>query len=131
MEEFMLFSKIYLEYCQEMWIHAGEPGCGFYSYIIAREVVVPPEAFRHPDQWDVFALLHEIGHIKTNTVRQKRYYQEYLATQWAIQEAKKIGLKVPKSFIYTYQKYIWDWRDRSIKLKGKNVHSKEEIRLVV
>ncbi len=131
MEDFMMFYNIFLNHCKEMWIHSGTNGCGFYCYIEEREVVVPPEAFKHPDKWDIFSLLHEIGHIKTNTVKQKRYYQEYLATQWAIQEAKKIGFKVPKKYIKTYQDYILRWRETSIKHKGKNIHTKEELKLVV
>ena len=128
-KDFVTFYKIYLDYCGEMWIHSGKAGCGFYSYILSREVVVPPEAFRDPDRWDVFALLHEIGHVKTNTVKQKRYYQEYLATKWAMEEAEKRGITVPKAFLETYQLYIWRWRETSIKLRGKNILDQEEVRL--
>jgi hypothetical protein len=131
MKTSILFHDIYVKYHNQMWIHSGNTGCGFYSYILSREVVVPPEAFQNPDVWDVFALLHEIGHIKTNTVKQKRYYQEYLATQWAIEEAKKIGFKVPKTYLDIYQNYIWKWRETSIKLRGKNILDKEEVRLVI
>ena len=125
----LLFNQTYLKYCKQMWIHAGDKGDGFYSYLQSREVAVEPHAFINPDAWDLFALLHEIGHILTNTNKMKRCEQEYLATQWAIKEAKEIGFEVPPRYIETYQDYIWNWRDRAIKLKAKVVPSKEELKL--
>lgn len=98
---------------------------------MAREIVVPKQCFKNPDSWDVFALLHEIGHVLTNTTKMKRCLQEYLATQWAIEKAREIGLPVSKSTIRCYQNYIWKWRERSIKAKGKDVPSKEELTLSV
>ena len=122
-----MFYEIYYKYYRSMLIHSGDD---FYSYIIAREVVVPQKAFNNPREWDIFALLHEIGHVITNNPKQKRCLQEYLATQWAIREAKKIGFAVPQSFITIYQNYIWKWRDTSLKCKGKNVPTKEELTLI-
>ena len=123
-----VFYKIYNKYNNNMWIHSGDE---FYSYLIRREIVVPQKAFLTPDAWDIFALLHEIGHILTNNPKQKRCLQEYLATQWAIEEAKKIGFVVPKPFIKTYQEYIWKWRETSIKHKGKNIPTKGDLTLTV
>ena len=102
----------------------------FYSYIESKIIFTPYTASVKPDSWDVFALLHEIGHILTNTPEMKRCLQEYLATQWAIGEAKEIGFKVPASYIKTYQDYIWKWRETSIKCRGKNVPSKEDLTLI-
>ena len=103
----------------------------FYSYIISKEVVIPLCTKYNQTEWTLFAFLHEIGHVMTNTSKMKRCLQEYLATQWAIEEAKKIGFIVPKSFLYTYQMYIWRWRDESIKHKGKNVPTKEELTIII
>ena len=124
-----LFNRIYLKYCNQMWIHAGIKGDGFYSRIIAKEVAIEPDTFLDPSEWAIFATLHEIGHVLTNTPKMKRCTQEYLATQWALDEARKLGFAVPQQYIDTYQNYIWQWRDRSIRLKGKAVPTKEELRL--
>ena len=65
----------------------------------------------------------------TNTTKMKRCEQEYRATQWAIDEAKRIGFLVPKSYIYTYQDYIFRWRNTGIKLKAKSIPSEKELTL--
>ena len=125
-----MFYDIYLNYCTKAWIHAGEKGCGYYSYIKVKEIVIDPEMFTNPTEWGIFAMLHEIGHVMTNTIQMKRYEQEYLATVWAINEAKKIGFNVPKSYISIYQDYIWKWRETSIKRKAKFVVSKDSLTLI-
>ena len=130
-EKSFMFYKIYLKYSKQMHIHAGDKDCGFYSYINAKEVVIPPDVFAKPKEWDIFALLHEIGHILTNTNKMKRCTQEYLATQWAIEEAKRIGFPIPKSYINIYQNYIWKWREVSVNMKSKNIPSKKELSLIV
>ena len=124
-----LFYNLYMQYHKSMWIHAGKSGGGFYSYLGNREIVIEPDALIKPSAWDIFAFLHEIGHIMTNTTSMKRYEQEYLATQWAIDKAKEIGFDVPEKYITTYQNYIWKWRETSIKHKAKNVASKESLLL--
>ena len=124
-----MFYKIFNKYCKQMWIRSGIKGNGYCSYIEEKEVVIEPHMFLNPDEWGIFATLHEIGHIMTNTTKMKRCTQEYLATQWAIDEAKRIGFNVPKDYIETYQDYIWNWRDRAIKLKAKVVPTVEELTL--
>ena len=127
MNNYVTFHNICKKYKNAAWIHEGENGCGFYSRISAKEIVIPSEAFHQPDSWDIFALLHEIGHIMTNTTKMKRCEQEYFATQWAIDEAKRMNLKVQKRYLDIYQDYIWKWRETSIRLKGKNVPLKEAL----
>jgi len=78
---------------------------------------------------DLFDLLHEIGHLETNTEDMKRYEQEFLATQWAIKHMNKYGIKVSKQRRKQWQDYIDQWRETSLKLKGKNVWSKEKCKL--
>lgn len=126
-ELFDYHHQIYMKYHTEMWIHSGTKEDDFYSHIVEKEVVIPPSTWQHPTEWSIFALLHEIGHIMTNTTKMKRYEQEYLATQWALDEAKRIGFKVKRKTIKTYQEYIFDWRERSIKLKAKSVLPKEAL----
>lgn len=123
-----LFNQIYQKYSKEMWIRSGEKG-RFYSYIEAREVVIDPDTWLHTTEWQLFATLHEIGHIKTNTYDMKRYWQEYLATQWAIEESKRIGFLVSDSIIENYQNYILKWREKSVKRRAKNVKSISEVTL--
>lgn len=124
-----MYNQIYLKYCKEMLIHCGD--CGkdrrAYSYVSLREIVVPMGVFSNPSEWDLLVLLHEIGHIKTNKESMKMYWKEYLATQWAADEAKKWGLPIKPLYKEAFQKYIWEKRERSIASKGKKVHSKEEI----
>ncbi len=118
------------QYGNMMWIHSDKKENGFYSRILSREVVIPEENFNNPDVWDLFALLHEIGHVMTNTNKMKRSEQEYLATVWAIKKAKEIGFNVPAEYIKIYQNYIWKWRETGLKLGAKKVLSKEELTLV-
>ena len=121
--------SIYLDYAKEMLIFFCNEPDDFCSYLKSRRVCLPADTFSNPTVWSVFAFLHEVGHIKTNTTKMKRYEQEYHATQWAIKEAKRRGFKVPKNIINIYQKYIWKWRETSIKHKAKNVCAKEDLRL--
>lgn len=125
----IMYNKIYLKFCNDMWIHCGD--CGddnrAYSYVSLREVVVPMGVFSNPSEWDLIVLLHEIGHIKTNKESMKMYWKEYLATQWAANEAKKWGLKIKPLYKEAFQNYIWEKRERSIACRGKGVHSKEAI----
>lgn len=124
-----MYKKIYDKYCNEMWIHCEY--CGenrrAYSYVSLREIVVPLGVFSDPSEWDLLVLLHEIGHIKTNKESMKMYWKEYLATQWAADEAKKWGLPIKPLYKEAFQNYIWEKRERSIACRGKKVHSKEAI----
>ena len=124
-----LFEQICNKYRQEMWIHAGDPGRGngACSYIIRREIILPQESIDNPGEWDVLMLLHEIGHIKTNSPKMKTYEKEYHAVQWSAREAKRIGLNVREEWRKAYQEYIWKKRELSIKLKGKNVADREAL----
>ncbi len=101
----------------------------FGSYIIRKEVELPSSIKTHQTEWSLFAFLHEIGHVLTNTPKMKRYEQEYLATQWALQEAKELNFKVPGHFIKIYQDYIWKWRETSLKHHAKNVKTIRELTL--
>lgn len=124
-----MFTSVFNKYCCEMWIHEGDPGRGngACSYIIRREIVLPVGTINNPDEWSVLVLLHEIGHIKTNTPKMKTYEKEYRAIQWSANEAKKIGLEVKKEWKEAYQNYIFKKRDMSIKRNAKNVVDKESL----
>lgn len=125
----VVFDSICKKYGNDIWIHTGPKRGVFYSRIISREVVIPEECYKEPDDWDLFALLHEIGHVLTNTDRMKRCEQEYFATKWALNVAKEMCIKVSKETIDIYQEYIWEWRERGLKLKGKEMPSIKELTL--
>ena len=59
----------------------------------------------------------------------KRCEEEFYATQWAISEMKKYNYEISDKRKDEFQKYIWKWRDTSIKLKAKTVPSREELTL--
>ena len=101
----------------------------FYACIPTRTVTLPDYIKSNQSEWSLFAFLHEIGHIMTNTTKMKRCEQEYLATQWAIEEAKRIKFKIPKRFLETYQNYIWEWRERGVKSRAKSIPTKDQLTL--
>ncbi len=101
----------------------------FGSFINSRIVKLPNGIKNNPTEWSLFAFLHEIGHVITNDSCMKRCQQEYLATQWAIKEAKRIGFDVPENFIEIYQDYIWKWRDKGIKCGAKEMPTRKELTL--
>ena len=121
-----LFQQIFNKYKNEMFILPGEKGC-FCSYIESRMVMLDPDTWKNTTEWMMFATLHEIGHIKTNTSKMKQYTKEYLATRWALEESKKIGFQVSDRIVNIYQDYIWEWRERAIRRRAKNVVSKTEL----
>lgn len=129
MERKRMFDNICNFYSRNIWIHVGDCGADgrAFSYVIRREIVLPESAFRNPSEWDILALLHEIGHIKTNTQKMKVYEKEYYATQWAANEAKRIGFYVSPEWKKAYQEYIFEKRQNCINRKGKNVVDKNKL----
>ena len=101
----------------------------FGSYLISRRVSLPKIIIAHPTEWSLFAFLHEVGHIMTNTTKMKRCEQEFLATQWALKEAKRIGFHVPEAYVRVYQQYIWNWHEAGRRLKGRSMKTTEELTL--
>ncbi len=121
-----LFTELYNKYSKEMYIHSGDcgPDNRAYSYISRREIVLPEESFSNPSEWAILELLHEVGHVKTNTRRMKVYEKEFLATQWSADEARKLGFPVKQLWRDAYQQYIWDKRQICINHKGRHVADK-------
>ena len=120
-----MFDNIYKKYSNEIWIHSGD--CGkdkrAYSYISSKEIVLPEESFKTPTDWAILVLLHEIGHIKTNTTQMKECEKEFYATQWSATEAKRLGLTILPLWKNAYQNYIWGKRRGN----SKNVPSREDL----
>ena len=125
-----LHNQVYLKYRTQMIIRFEKVNKNdFYSYINSRQVIVPEIIKTQQTEWSLFAFLHEIGHVMTNTDKMKRCEKEYLATKWALKEADNLGFLVPDEYIKIYQDYIWQWRNTSIKLKAKDVPTEEELML--
>lgn len=109
-----LFNDICSKYRSEMNIHSGD--CKKdkdipYSIVFCKEIVMSKKAFSHPSAWDIMCLLHEIGHIKTNNIFMPVCEKEYLATQWSVDEAKKIGFPIEDIWKDCFQNYIWNYYD--------------------
>ena len=121
--------KIFDDYRGKIYIaYSFDPKFTTAEAFLETRLVLFPQKFRtDPDEYALFTILHEIGHLMTNNQKQKRYYQEYLATQWAIEKSKKYGIPVSQKTLRIYQEYILRWRDSSIKRKGKNIHSIERV----
>lgn len=101
-----------------------------FCHVPEKEVHLTIRGYAEPTDEDVFDILHEIGHIKTNLPGMKRCEEEFYATQWAIKEMKRYKFDIPLKRKREFQKYIWDWRETGLKLRAKNVPSKEELTLV-
>lgn len=101
-----------------------------HCYLKEKEIHFPIENFKDPNVREIFDLLHEIGHLKTNKKGMKRCEEEFYATQWAIKEMKKYNLELDSINKHIFQNYIWKWRETGIKLNGKNIPNKEQLTLI-
>ena len=124
----LLMAQIWLKYCS-VYKFCFED-CSPHCYLKEKEIYFPIKRFQNPDKRDVFDMLHEIGHLETNSKGMKRCEEEYYATKWAIQEMKKYGFDLGQKDKQIFQNYIWKWRETGLKLKAKNMPSKEELILV-
>lgn len=98
-----------------------------HCYVPEKIVYINGSKFLYPTNESIFDFLHEIGHIMTNTKKMKRCEEEFYATQWAIKEIKKYGLEISTKRKSEFQNYVWAWRETGMKLKGKNMPSKENL----
>lgn len=124
----IIWDALRRKYGSSIWIHTGTKDGEFYSRIVSREIVVPQSSDASPDEWDLFAFLHELGHVLTNNPKMRRCEMEYYATQWALDEAKRLGFYVSKEIIDVYQKYIFGWMRKGS--KAKKVLTENDLRLV-
>ncbi len=102
----------------------GERACAYFDIKV---VLFPAYKMEHPTEWEVLDLLHEIGHVETNTEEMPRYEREFRATQWAANRAKELKISVKKLYKETYQDYIFDTRTEDLKRKGTKRISKEKL----
>ncbi len=100
-----------------------------YCYVETKTIKFNYDSLFEPDEESLFDLLHEVGHIKTNTSKMKSCEREYYATVWAIKEIKKYGYMITDQRKREYQNYIWKFRETAIKHRAKVVPTKEEMTL--
>lgn len=84
-----------------------------FCCIESKEIYIPEMYREYPSLVYVFDVLHEVGHLETNTLDMETYQMEYLATVWALNAASKARIYVEPMTIANYQRYICDWRDKS------------------
>ena len=123
-----MITEIWLEYCKEYSFNFEDcnvPHC----HLKEKEIHFPIKRFVTPKERDVFDMLHEIGHLKTNKKGMKRCEEEYYATEWAIKEMKKYKFDLNQRDKRIFQNYIWQWRETGLKLKGKNMPSEKQLTL--
>lgn len=68
---------------------------------------------------NLFDLLHEVGHLETNTEGMTRQEEEYFATEWALQRMKLYDFRLPKARQRQFDDYINGYSSRRNKVLGK------------
>lgn len=99
-----------------------------YCHIPEKAICIPLSFREDTDYSDIFDFLHEVGHLKTNTVYMFRCRQEYLATQWAINACKRWEIPIVKED-RRYQPYIFKFRRKESFMGLRRVPSKAELTL--
>ena len=100
-----------------------------YCYLETRTIYINLNDFIFPTNRSIFDLLHEIGHIKTNTSKMRRFEEEYSATKWAIVQAKKYNITLSLSDRKDFDDYILGLVDSCRKRNGKNIPDNSELLL--
>ena len=68
---------------------------------------------------NLFDLLHEIGHLETNTEGMTRQEQEYFATEWALKRMKLYDFQLPQKRQREFDEYINGYSSRRNKVLKK------------
>ena len=129
-ERRLMFNRIYNTYSGEIYIHGvdcDEDDERGYTYISRKEITLPKKWFTFPTKWAIFVLLHEVGHVKTNTLWMPLYEKEVLATQWAADTAREIGFSINKAQRKAYQDYIWEKREEDFDRIGGIIPGREDL----
>ena len=100
-----------------------------YCYLDSKKIYINLNDFIYPTYRSLFDLLHEIGHIKTNTNRMRRFEEEYFATEWAIVQAKKYNIILSSYDKQDFDDYIISLANSCRKRHGKNVPNNCELLL--
>lgn len=89
----------------------------FWARSAIKRIGVPKELHNSSKNFDVFRLLHEIGHCETYKYGQYKVMREFLATQWAIEHCKEWGIKVNEEDKNLWQEYIYSFSKAKDKSK--------------
>lgn len=77
------------------------------------------EDFENVTPENLFDLLHEIGHLETNTDEMTRQEKESFATKWALERMKLYDFKLPKARQKEFEEYIEGFSSRRNKILTK------------
>lgn len=78
------------------------------------------EDFENLTPENLFDLLHEVGHLETNTVGMTRQEEEFFATEWALQRMKLYDFHLPRARQKQFDDYINGYSSRRNKVLGKD-----------
>ena len=81
----------------------------FYAMEKVRRIGVPRELKDSRKEIDTFRMFHEIGHMETYGPKQTKAQREYNATQWAIDEFNRRGLRLKEEYWELWQNYIYSF----------------------
>lgn len=81
----------------------------FYSIQKLKRIGLPYICIHSKRDYDVFCLLHEIGHCETYKNKQFKVVREFLATQWAINNSQQYELNLPEIEKKDWQEYIYSF----------------------
>ena len=81
----------------------------FYSVAAWKQITIPAFVKKEQSEWSLFSFLHEIGHVMTNTDDMVFWEMEYLASKWAVDKAKELGIKFSYKTHIAQQDYIYEW----------------------
>ena len=92
----------------------------FWCMQKCNRIGVPFKLRNSTDDWNVFKLLHEIGHMKTHDNNQSKAQREFLATQWAINYSRNSNIVLDDNEKNIWQDYIYSFskaKDEETKYK--------------
>ncbi len=102
----------------------GEGGCE--ALFAKNEIILNRERFHAPTEYFLFVMLHELGHLKNNTLDENRSSSEFDATIWALEHADDYGIWPCMETVRIFQKDVYKWR-KVEKYLGVPVRKKKEL----
>ena len=89
-----------------------------YTYIGENNIYISGKDWNRNSYDGLFIILHEIGHLETNTLKMSKAKREFEATKWAINESKKLNMYyISDTLKYTYE---LDIKDKLIQGESKD-----------
>ena len=82
-------------------------------------IYIDKDDYERPTPESLFDLLHEIGHLETNTDGMSRQEEEVFATRWAMDRMKLYDFKLPRKRQKEFEDYINGFSSRRNKILTK------------